>query len=217
MPIVGGSHDPLLEWALRESGSGLASLPEGSEAGLARFADGSIAACAIHLHMLNHRGDPNIEALQRQGALSDALLVAFAKREQGFLVAAGNPLAIASLDDVIARGARMAVWPKGAGAQLLLISLLDKLGTSFRADRSPLAAMRDGSGHCPGNSCRPRRLWYRYAFCCECSRTRLRADHLGAVRSGDPPPRLFSSAAAGTLEFPANVALCEESGGIGRV
>src|SRR5215468_4385399 len=33
-PIVGGSHDPLLEWALRESGSGLASLPEGSEAGL---------------------------------------------------------------------------------------------------------------------------------------------------------------------------------------
>src|SRR3954466_10953068 len=28
-PIVGGSHDPLLEWALRESGSGLATLPEG--------------------------------------------------------------------------------------------------------------------------------------------------------------------------------------------
>src|SRR5256886_14177694 len=24
-PIVGGSHDPLLEWALRESGSGLAT------------------------------------------------------------------------------------------------------------------------------------------------------------------------------------------------
>src|SRR3954468_12254667 len=34
-PIVGGSHDPLLEWALRESGSGLARLPEGREA---RFA-----------------------------------------------------------------------------------------------------------------------------------------------------------------------------------
>src|SRR5499426_2111657 len=31
-PIVGGSHDPLLEWALRESASGLANLPEGSEA-----------------------------------------------------------------------------------------------------------------------------------------------------------------------------------------
>src|SRR6478672_9709952 len=43
-PIVGGSHDPLLEWALRESGSGLASLPEGSEAGLRRLARGEITA-----------------------------------------------------------------------------------------------------------------------------------------------------------------------------
>lgn len=128
MPIVGGSHDPLLEWALRESGSGLASLPEGSEAGLARFADGSIVACAIHLHTLNDRGDPNVEALQKQGTLHDALLVAFAKREQGFLVAPGNPLAIGSLSDVAARGARMAMRPTGAGAQLLLLSLLHKLG-----------------------------------------------------------------------------------------
>src|SRR5262249_43363615 len=40
LPIVGGSHDPLLEWALRESGSGLATLPEGSEAGLRRLARG---------------------------------------------------------------------------------------------------------------------------------------------------------------------------------
>ena len=51
-PIVGGSHDPLLEWALRESASGLASLPEGSEAGLRRLARGEVAAAAIHLHRL---------------------------------------------------------------------------------------------------------------------------------------------------------------------
>jgi excisionase family DNA binding protein len=131
MPIVGGSHDPLLEWTLRESGSGLASLPEGSEAGLARFADGSIVACAIHLHALSDRGDPNIDALQGQGALHDTLLVAFARREQGFLVAPGNPLAIASLHDVAAGGARMAMRPKGAGAQLLLISLLYRQGLSL--------------------------------------------------------------------------------------
>jgi len=37
-PIVGGSHDPLLEWALRESSSGLANLPEGSEAGFGSHA-----------------------------------------------------------------------------------------------------------------------------------------------------------------------------------
>ena len=51
-PIVGGSHDPLLEWALRESGSGLASLPEGSEAGLRRLTRGEVMIAAIHLHGL---------------------------------------------------------------------------------------------------------------------------------------------------------------------
>jgi putative molybdopterin biosynthesis protein len=49
-PIVGGSHDPLLEWALRESGCGLASLPEGSEQGLHRLSQGEVIAAAIHLH-----------------------------------------------------------------------------------------------------------------------------------------------------------------------
>src|SRR5262245_49906773 len=63
MPIVGGSHDPLLQWSLRESRCGLASLTEGSEAGLARFAHGALVACAIHLHTLDDDGDPNVEAL----------------------------------------------------------------------------------------------------------------------------------------------------------
>src|SRR5438309_12010143 len=47
-PIVGGSQDSLLEWALRASGSGLASLAEGSEAGLARLLRGEVLAAAIH-------------------------------------------------------------------------------------------------------------------------------------------------------------------------
>src|SRR5512134_2873334 len=36
-PIVGGSHDPLLQWARSACGAGLAMLPEGSEAGYQRF------------------------------------------------------------------------------------------------------------------------------------------------------------------------------------
>ena len=39
-PIVGGSHDPLLQWALSESRAGLAILTEGSEAGYQRFLKG---------------------------------------------------------------------------------------------------------------------------------------------------------------------------------
>src|SRR5690348_11750401 len=58
-PIVGGSHDPLLEWALRESGCGLATLAVGSEDGLSRFAAGETLAAAVHLHALE---DPEADA-----------------------------------------------------------------------------------------------------------------------------------------------------------
>lgn len=126
-PIVGGSHDPLLEWALRESGCGLASLPEGSEAGLRRLARGEIAAAAIHLHRIG--GDDtraNIEAVAHGPGLHDAVVVAFARREQGLLVPPGNPLKLTDVASVAKRGARVAMRPEGAGAQLLLLALLAK-------------------------------------------------------------------------------------------
>ena len=131
MPIVGGSHDPLLEWALRESGSGLATLPEGSEAGLTRFEQGGIVAAAIHLHGLNGGGDPNAEALARSGSFHDAVLAAFGRREQGLLVAPGNPLKLGSVAEAVEKHARMALRPKGAGAQLLLLSLLHREGMTL--------------------------------------------------------------------------------------
>src|SRR5882724_12476283 len=79
-PIVGGSHDPLLEWALRESNSGLASLPEGSETGLARLRLGEVVAAAIHLHRLD--GDDeraNLRSVAAAPGLHDAVLIAFAQ------------------------------------------------------------------------------------------------------------------------------------------
>jgi excisionase family DNA binding protein len=135
MPIVGGSHDPLLEWSLRESHSGLASLPEGSEAGFERFLRGEIVAAALHLHRADEI-DANVDAMKSRPNLHDAVLIAFSSREQGLIVAHGNPLKIKSIEDVVARRARMAVRPPGAGAQLLLTALLhrarldaDKLST----------------------------------------------------------------------------------------
>jgi excisionase family DNA binding protein len=126
-PIVGGSHDPLLEWALRESGSGLATLAVGSEAGLSRFIAGDTIAAAIHLHALEDpAADAYVAAIMSRSDMQDAVMIAFCRREQGFLVAPGNPLAIRSSEDVIAGGARMALRPKGAGAQLLLLSILHR-------------------------------------------------------------------------------------------
>jgi putative molybdopterin biosynthesis protein len=124
-PIVGGSHDPLLEWALRESGSGLATLAVGSESGFARFIAGETIAAGIHLHALEDpQADANVAAVRSRGDLQDAVMIAFCRREQGFLLAPGNPLKLCTIGDVLAKRARIALRPKGAGAQLLLLSLL---------------------------------------------------------------------------------------------
>lgn len=128
-PIVGGSHDPLLEWALRDSGSGLASLAEGSEAGLRRLIQREVTMAAIHLHRID--GDDeraNIDAVAYSQGLHDAVVIAFVKREQGLLVPPGNPKTLTDIKSVAARGARMAQRPSGAGAQLLLLALLAQAG-----------------------------------------------------------------------------------------
>jgi excisionase family DNA binding protein len=133
-PIVGGSHDPLLEWALRESGCALASLPEGSEAGLRRLARGEVTAAAIHLHRLDGEGnddDANTLAVANASGLHDAVVIAFARREQGLVAAAGNPMGLRDMAGVAASRARLALRPQGAGAQLLLLALLARAGLAL--------------------------------------------------------------------------------------
>jgi putative molybdopterin biosynthesis protein len=126
-PIVAGSHDPLLEWALRESGCGLATLAVGSEAGLDRFIAGEAIAAAVHLHALEDPvADANVAALSARSDMQDAVMIAFCRREQGLLLASGNPLGLHSIEDVIAKRARIAMRPKGAGAQLLLLAMLQQ-------------------------------------------------------------------------------------------
>ena len=133
-PIVGGSHDPLLEWALRESGSGLATLPEGSEAGLRRLARGEITAAAIHVHRLDGDDEAaNLDAVADAPGLHDDVVIAYARREQGLVLAPGNPLQLRDIAGVAARRARLALRPQGAGAQLLLLALLARAGLAFDA------------------------------------------------------------------------------------
>jgi putative molybdopterin biosynthesis protein len=134
--IVGGSQDGLLEWSLRESGSGLASLNEGTARGLERLQRDEVIAAAVHFHSLdssdNHANDANVAALRTAPDLHDAVLVGVVRREQGLLLPSGNPKRLLSLADVLALGAKVALRQQGAGAQMLLDVLLKRAGASPR-------------------------------------------------------------------------------------
>jgi putative molybdopterin biosynthesis protein len=125
-PIIGGSQDSLLEVAVRDSGSGYALLAEGSQAGLDRLLRNEVAIAAIHLHATPDDDEANLVAIRSYAVLHDAVVIAFARREQGLLVAPGNPLGLGGIASAIARRARFARRQQGAGAQLLLQSLLER-------------------------------------------------------------------------------------------
>jgi putative molybdopterin biosynthesis protein len=135
-PVVGGSQDELLDWSLRESGSGLGSMSEGSARGLERLQRDEVMAVAVHFHSLDAAGnlatDASVTALRDAPDLHDVLLVAFARREQGLVLAPGNPKRLRGLSDVLALGARMAMRQQGTGAQMLLDMLLKRAGASTR-------------------------------------------------------------------------------------
>jgi putative molybdopterin biosynthesis protein len=161
-PIVGGSQDDLLEWSLRESGSGLASLTEGTARGVGRLLRGEVIAAAIHFHSdaspADSAADANIAAVRAMPGLHDAVLVGLPRREQGLLLAPGNPKQLHSLADVLASGAKMAVRQPGAGAQMLLEVLLTRASAArkdlrrleppFLTGPDLAAAIRAGKADC---------------------------------------------------------------------
>ncbi|KJC53546.1 helix-turn-helix transcriptional regulator [Bradyrhizobium sp. LTSP857] len=135
-PVVGGSQDELLDWALRESGSGLGSMSEGSARGLERLQRDEVMAVAVHFHSLDAAGnlasDASMTALRGAPDLHDVLLVAFVRREQGLVLPPGNPKRLRGLSDVLALGVRVAMRQQGTGAQMLLDMLLKRAGASTR-------------------------------------------------------------------------------------
>ncbi len=123
--IVTGSHDPLLEWAVRASGSELAVLFDGSLDGLDRF--GKVQAVACGLHVLDEAsGDYNTPLLEQRLSTRPVVAIEWARRQQGLVVQAGNPLGIATISDLA--GCRIALRQKEAGSYLLLAKLLADAG-----------------------------------------------------------------------------------------
>jgi excisionase family DNA binding protein len=125
-PIVAGSHDPLLEWAVRESRCGLAILAGGSRAGIDAVAHGAATAAAIH--WLDASGEYNVPLIRDALAGADVVALEWARRTQGFLLPPGNPKRIRRIGDLARRGLRIATRQPGAGSHRLLLQLLATSG-----------------------------------------------------------------------------------------
>ncbi|MBI3446796.1 MAG: helix-turn-helix transcriptional regulator [Magnetospirillum sp.] len=125
--VVAGSHDPLLEWCLREVGGGLAMLPGSSSDGLRRLAAAEAALAGIHL-LDPESATYNLPQVQAALAQRNFVLIEWAWRQQGLVVAAGNPLGLSGIGDLVARKVRVVLRQAGAGSRLLLDKLLTEAG-----------------------------------------------------------------------------------------
>jgi excisionase family DNA binding protein len=120
--VLAGSHDPLLDWAVRESGAGLATLLGGSRDGLDKFAAGQAALAGLHLP------EPdgwNVRTVASQG-LAGCVLIGWAVRARGLILSDAVRDRVRSIADL--RGRRVILRQPGAGAASLFETLCDSAG-----------------------------------------------------------------------------------------
>ncbi|MBU8536328.1 helix-turn-helix transcriptional regulator [Falsiroseomonas tokyonensis] len=131
-PILAGSHDPLLDWAVRQSGCGLALRAGGSLDGLAALQAGEAVAAAIHL-LDPDSGRFNEPAVRDLLAGQPVVGLTWAWRDQGLLLAPGNPLGIRAVADLARPGLRVIGRQPRAGSHVLLMHLLAEAGLLLEA------------------------------------------------------------------------------------
>ncbi|MCG6869954.1 MAG: helix-turn-helix transcriptional regulator [Gammaproteobacteria bacterium] len=122
-----GSYEPLLEWALRESGCDLAMLLDGSTDGLERFVRGEGVAAGMHIYDAALQ-TWNVTTVSARLLDAPVALIEFTWRERGLIVAPGSE---GDFADVAAlRGRRVVPRQSGAGSQVLLDQLLEQAGVA---------------------------------------------------------------------------------------
>jgi excisionase family DNA binding protein len=120
--VLTGSHDPLLDWAVRESGCGLATLVNGSLDGLALFAERRAALSGLHIP---EPSGWNVETVGAR-ALTDCVLIAWAVRSRGLLMSEDLRADIASFAQL--KGRRVVLRQPGSGGAALFEKLLAQEG-----------------------------------------------------------------------------------------
>lgn len=128
--VAVGSHDPMLDLlgqylAVRYPGYRLASANVGSLGGLVAQRRGEAHLSGTHL-LDPETGEYNLPYIRRTLGNMPVLVVTFAHREQGLIVAPGNPLGIRSFDDLVR--VRYVNRQRGAGTRVLLDYELQQRG-----------------------------------------------------------------------------------------
>jgi putative molybdopterin biosynthesis protein len=149
--VLAGSHDPLLEWALRESGSGIATFLDGSLDGVQRLAAGTALAAGLHVQDAA-TGEWNRGVVAGAMPGMPVVLIQWARRRQGIVLPRGNPAQIAGIRDLVGR--RVIPRQPNAGSHLLFEQLLkmeavdpDSLslaGPAARSETDVAVAVADG-------------------------------------------------------------------------
>jgi len=117
--VITGGHDPLLEWALRESRSGIAAFLDGAIDGLNRAAAGECVVAGLHIP---EDDGWNVATVARLFGEKPWALVECFKRTRGLIVRAGLTKSPTHLKE--ARGLRFQARQPEAGSELVLDRLL---------------------------------------------------------------------------------------------
>jgi putative molybdopterin biosynthesis protein len=120
--VLTGSHDPLLDWAVRESGSNLASLFNGSQVGLDCFSAGQAALTGLHIP---DGTEWNVDAVAAQG-VKNCVLVGWAARSRGLVLSHSARGTITSFADI--KGKRVVQRQPGAGGATFFDDMLGAKG-----------------------------------------------------------------------------------------
>jgi putative molybdopterin biosynthesis protein len=128
-PVIVGSHDPLLEWAVRRSGCGLAIMPGGSLDGVERFSEGQAVACGMHILDMTD-GGYNVSVASQATVGLECVLLEWAWREQG-LITQSDTSGIETLNDAVNANMRFIVREPQAGSRVLFQHLIHEAGLTI--------------------------------------------------------------------------------------
>ena len=132
-----GSHDPILDLAAselrtRDPRVTLASSNVGSLGGLIALRDGLCHLAGSHL-LEPETGEYTIPYVEQMLAGRDIAIVRLVHREQGLIVAPGNPLGLGGISDLARPGLRYVNRQRGAGTRVLLDYELQRAGIDAAA------------------------------------------------------------------------------------